>query len=53
LGARAQARTLTFSGFGKPVAGDTYIRCRIASEASEVALPTGRAYSNLSAAASS
>jgi hypothetical protein len=36
---------LTFTGFGTPVAGDSYLRCRIASAAGEVANPTGEANS--------
>ena len=37
---------LTFSGFGTPLTvGDSYIRCRIASVAGEVNLPTGAAQS--------
>lgn len=38
-----RTKTLTFSGFATPVAGDTYIRCRIANAAGEVANPTGAA----------
>ena len=36
---------LTFSGFGTPVVGDSYMRCRIASAAGEVTDPTGAANS--------
>ena len=38
-----QTITLTFTGFATPVAGDSYLRCRIANTASEVANPTGAA----------
>jgi hypothetical protein len=37
--------TVNFSGFGAPVAGDSYIRCRIAYDVAEVANPTGPASS--------
>ncbi|MCB9129702.1 MAG: hypothetical protein H6647_02075 [Anaerolineales bacterium] len=39
----AQTIGLTFSGFGTPVAGVSYLRCRLATAASEVANPTGPA----------
>ena len=38
-----QSVNLTFAGFGVPTPGVSYLRCRIASAASEVALPTGPA----------
>ncbi len=44
-GAGTRTAELTFSGFGTPAPGDSYLRCRIASEASEVANPTGPANS--------
>src|SRR5204862_711830 len=40
-----QTITLTFTGFAAPTSGTSYLRCRIASVASEVANPTGAANS--------
>ncbi len=47
VGANASQQTisLTFSGFAPPTAGVSYLRCRIANAAGEVALPTGEAAS--------
>ena len=36
---------VSFSGFGAPVAGDSYIRCRIAFAAADVSAPVGPAQS--------
>ncbi|MDW8319332.1 MAG: SdrD B-like domain-containing protein, partial [Anaerolineae bacterium] len=38
-----QTINLTFTGFAPPVAGVSYLRCRVASAASEVAAPIGPA----------
>lgn len=38
-----QTVTVTFAGFTTPVAGLSYLRCRIAGNASEVSAPTGLA----------
>ena len=38
-----QTINLTFSGFAAPTAGVSYVRCRVANVAGEVALPTGAA----------
>jgi hypothetical protein len=40
-----QSVALTFSGFAAPTPGVSYLRCRIANAADEVALPTGPANS--------
>jgi hypothetical protein len=40
-----QTINLTFTGFAAPTAGVSYLRCRLASSASEVAAPTGLASS--------
>ncbi|MCO5183272.1 MAG: carboxypeptidase regulatory-like domain-containing protein [Anaerolineae bacterium] len=42
-GTNPRTETLVFSGFSAPVAGDSYIRCRIANAAGEVTTPTGAA----------
>ncbi|HSN77113.1 MAG TPA: SdrD B-like domain-containing protein [Anaerolineae bacterium] len=44
-GIGTQTVAMTFSGFGTPVAGDSYLRCRIASNATEAGSPTGPANS--------
>ena len=41
--AGAQTANLTFSGFDPPTSGVSYLRCRIANNASDVANPTGAA----------
>ena len=38
-----QSVSLTFSGFGAPVAGTSYLRCRLATVSGEVTNPTGSA----------
>jgi len=40
-----QSINLTFAGFPVPTPGASYLRCRIANDAAEVALPTGPASS--------
>lgn len=40
-----QTATLTFSGFGWPTPGYSYLRCRVATDAAEVATATGFANS--------
>jgi hypothetical protein len=43
--ASQQTANLTFSGFAAPAVGTSYLRCRIATAAAEVDLPTGVALS--------
>jgi hypothetical protein len=41
--ASQQTASLTFTGFAAPAAGTSYLRCRVATAAGEVANPTGAA----------
>jgi uncharacterized repeat protein (TIGR01451 family) len=41
--ASQQTASLTFTGFAAPTAGTSYLRCRVATAAGEVANPTGAA----------